>query len=262
MITAGIDMGAKTIKALVLRDGKVAGRAMKLAGFDTASSAREVMAAALKEAGVSRPDVSRVVATGAGREDAPDKDCTMTEVGCSARGAVGLFPEARTVIDVGAEEGRAIRCDERARVVDFAINEKCAAGAGAFTEAMARALEVPVQELGPLSLRSTQAIPMNAQCAVFAESEVVSMIHNNVPKADMARAVHDAIASRIVSMVRKVGYTPPVVLIGGMARNAGFVDSLKRGLEVDGLNIPEDPEYCSALGAALAGADQTQGETR
>lgn len=256
MVTAGIDMGAKTIKALVLRDGEVVGRAMKLGGFDTAQSARDVMAEALKQAGVSRSDVSGVVATGAGRDDAPDKDRTMTDVGCSARGAVNLFPEARTVIDVGAEEGRAIRCDERAKVVDFAINEKCAAGAGAFTEAMSRALEVPIEELGPLSLQSTQAIPMNAQCAVFAESEVVSMIHNNVPKTDMARAVHDAIASRIISMARKVGYTPPVVLIGGMARNLGFVDSLKRGLEIEDLNVPEEPEYCSALGAALAGADE------
>lgn len=260
MITAGIDMGAKTIKALVLRDGEVAGRAIKLGGFDTAESAREAMAAALREAGLSRWEVSAVVATGAGREDAPDKDRTMTEVGCSARGAIRLFPTARTVIDVGAEEGRAIRCDERGRVVDFAINEKCAAGAGAFTEAMARALEVPIEELGPLSLKSTQAIPMNAQCAVFAESEVVSMIHNNVPKTDMARAVHDAIASRIISMVRKVGYSPAVVLIGGMARNVGFVDSLRRGLEIDGLSIPEEPEFCTVLGAALAAADEAQGD--
>jgi benzoyl-CoA reductase subunit D len=256
MITAGIDMGAKTIKVVVLRDGKVAGRAIKLGGFDTAHSAREVMAEAFELAGVSRSDLKAVVATGAGREDAPDKDRTMTEVGCSARGAIELFPEARTVIDVGAEEGRAIRCDEKARVVDFAINEKCAAGAGAFTEAMARALEVPVEDLGALSLKSTQAIPMNAQCAVFAESEVVSMIHNNVPKTDMARSVHDAIASRIISMVRKVGYTPPVVLIGGMAHNAGFVDSLKKGLEIDSLNIPDEPEFCGALGAALAAADE------
>jgi benzoyl-CoA reductase subunit D len=252
MIAAGIDMGAKTIKVVVLRDGAVAARAIKLAGFDTARSAAEVLADALKQAGVDRSDVGAIVATGAGREDVPDKDRSMSEVGSAARGAVHLFPGARMVIDVGAEEGRAIRCDDDAKVVDFAINEKCAAGAGAFTEAMARALEVPIERLGPLSLESTRTIPMNAQCAVFAESEVVSMIHNNVSKPDMARAVHDAMASRIISMARKVGYEPPLVLIGGMARNAGFVDSLKRGLEIDRLDIPDDPEFCSALGAALA----------
>jgi len=255
MLTAGIDMGAKTIKVIVLRDGRVAGRAMKLAGFDTAKTADEVMQKALAQAGVEASALDAIVATGAGREDAPRKDRSLSEVGCAVRGALHLFPDVRMVIDVGAEEGRAIRCNENAKVVDFAINEKCAAGAGAFTEAMARALEVSIEELGPLSLQSTQAIPMNAQCAVFAESEVVSMIHDNVPKPDMARAVHDAIASRIISMVRKVGYEPPLALIGGMAKNVGFVDALKRGLEIQELHIPDDPEFSGALGAALAATE-------
>jgi len=262
MITAGIDMGARTIKALVLRDGEPLGKSLVLAGFDTEASAKEALQAALADACVERSDVSRIVATGAGRDDAPDKDATLTDVGCAVRGAARLFPGVRTVIDVGAEEGRAIRCDEAGKVVDFAINEKCAAGSGAFTEAMARALEVPIEDLGALSLQSTKTIPMNAQCAVFAESEVVSMIHGNVAKPDMARAVHDAIASRIVSMARKVGYSAPVVLVGGVARNVGFVDSLRRGLEVEALSIPEEPEFCSALGAALAAAEGATGGAR
>jgi benzoyl-CoA reductase subunit D len=255
MLTAGIDMGAKTVKVVVLVDGEVLGRAIRVAGFDPIEAAREVMEAALGEAGVARADLDAVVATGAGRDDAPDRDSTMTmtEVGCAARGAVHLFPNARLVVDAGAEEGRAIRCDERGKVVDFAINEKCAAGTGAFTEAMARALEVPLEELGALALRSTRAIPMNAQCVVFAESEVVSMIHNNVPKPDIARSVHDAIASRMAALVRRVGFDPEVVLVGGLALNTGFVDSLRRGLDLEKLSIPEHPEYTCALGAALAG---------
>ena len=256
MITAGIDMGSKTVKVVVVRDGQVVGRAMRAAGVNTVHVAREVLAEALAQGGVARSEVGRVVATGVGREEAPERDSTLTEVGCAARGAVRLFSDVRTIIDVGAEEGRAIRCDERGKVVDFAINEKCAAGAGAFTEAMARALEVPIEELGPLSLQSTQAIPMNAQCAVFAESEVVSMIHNNVAKPDMARAVHDAIATRIVGMVRRVGHTPEVALVGGMAHNIGFVDSLKRALGIDTLHIPEHTDYCAAFGAALAAAER------
>lgn len=254
MITAGIDMGARTIKVVVLRDGEVVGRALKLAGFDATATAREVMEVALDEAGTDRKNVARVIATGAGREEAPDKDRSMTEVGCAARACVHLFPEVRTIIDVGAEEGRAVRCDERGKVVDFAINEKCAAGAGAFTEAMARALEVPIEQLGPLSMKSGETILMNAQCAVFAESEVVSMIHGNVAKEDVARAVHDAMANRIISMVRKVGYDPPVALVGGLAKNVGFVDSLRRGLEIESLSIPPHPEFVGALGAALAAA--------
>ncbi len=170
-----------------------------------------------------------------------------------ARAAVNLYPAARTVIDVGAEEGRAIRCTEEGKVLDFALNEKCAAGAGAFTEAMSRALEVEIEALGQMSLASTQAIPMNAQCAVFAESEVVSLLHAKVAKADIARAVHDAIASRIVSLARKIGFQPDVVLIGGVAHNIGFVDSLQRALECE-VVIPEDPEYIGAYGAALAAA--------
>jgi len=254
MITAGIDMGSKTIKVVVLRDGQVIGQAIEVAGFETVSTARAAMEAALRCAGVTRGEVQRVVATGAGREEAPDRDRTVTEVGCAARAAVHLFPDTRTVIEVGAEEGRAIRCDGKGRVLDFAINEKCAAGAGAFTEAMARALEVSVEELGPLSLNSETAISINAQCVVFAESEVVSLIHGNVAKADVARAVHDAMASRVVSMVRRVGLDPAVTLLGGLARNVGFVDSLRRNLEGSALNIPADPELSGALGAALAAA--------
>jgi benzoyl-CoA reductase subunit D len=159
------------------------------------------------------------------------------------------------VLDVGAEEGRAIRCNEQGKVLDFALNEKCAAGAGAFTEAMSRALEVDIEALGPMSLESTQAIPMNAQCAVFAESEVVSLLHAKTPKEDIARAVHDAIASRIVSLARKVGFEPDVVLMGGLARNPGFVDSLERALDCR-VSIPEDPEYTGAYGAALAAAER------
>jgi benzoyl-CoA reductase subunit D len=250
MITAGIDLGAKTIKAVVVREGEVLGRAIRVAGFD-AAIAREALREALAAAGLDRGALGRVVATGVGRDDAPEKDATLTDVGCAARGASHLVAGARTVIDVGAEEGRAIRCDARGRVVDFAVNEKCAAGTGVFAEAIARALEVSLEELGPLSQRSTKAIAMNAQCAVFAESEAVSMIHSNVAKEDMARAVHDAMASRVAAMTRRVGLEPPYVLVGGLALNPGFVDSLRRVLATDALHVPPHPEYCGALGAAL-----------
>jgi benzoyl-CoA reductase subunit D len=156
---------------------------------------------------------------------------------------------------VGAEEGRAIKCDEQGKVQDFAINEKCAAGAGSFTEAMARALEVPLDDFGKISLQSSKTIPMNAQCAVFAESEVVSLVHSKTPKADIARAVHDAIASRIVSMVRRVGINKDVALVGGVSNNPGFVDSLNRALEVEVI-VPKDAEYIGALGAALVAGER------
>lgn len=253
MITTGIDVGAKNVKVVIQEDGKILGKSLVVAGLDAKAAIKKAFEAALKDANLSRDKVEKVFATGAGRKEVEDSDDSYTEVGADAAGVSFLYPEARTVIDVGAEEGRAIRVDERGKVVDFAINERCAAGAGAFTEAMARALEVPLEELGPLSLTSTKAVPMNAQCAVFAESEVVSLIHAKTEKQDIARAVHDAMASRITSMTRRVGVEPEVALIGGVAKNPGFLDSLQRDLELEVL-VPEHPEYVSALGAALLAA--------
>lgn len=255
MVTAGIDVGAKTIKVVLMADGRVKAKALVLSGFDQQASAKEALDLALKEAGLSFEEIGWVVSTGIGRKAIPYAKSDVTEVRAAALGAVFLFPSARTVVDVGAEEGRAIKCDAKGKVLDFAVNEKCAAGSGAFTEAMARALEVKLEELGPLSLKSTQAIPMNAQCTVFAESEVVSLIHSNTPKADIARAVHDGLSSRIAAMARRVGVEPEVALIGGVARNVGFVDSLKRTLALDAVRIPEEPEFVGALGAALSAAD-------
>ena len=255
MITAGIDMGSKTVKVVILKDGQIIGKSIDLAGFESREVAERVFAAALEQAGIGRDDVQEIYATGAGRKHAPFTEKDITEVGSGAKAAHARYPGVRTVIDVGAEEGRAIRCTEEGKVLDFALNEKCAAGAGAFFEAMGRALEVTVEELGPMSLQSTCPTPMNAQCAVFAESEVVSLLHAKTPKQDIARSVLDAIASRIVSLAKKVGFEPEVIFIGGVAHNPGFVDSLSRALECEVI-VPEDPEYFGAFGAALAAAGQ------
>jgi len=256
MITAGIDVGAKTIKVMLLKDSETLAKTKILAGLDTRSTLDRAFAEALEAGGgLERKDLDFVVGTGSGREVVSVADDQVTEVGAAARGACSLFATARTVIDVGADEGRAVRCNESGRVEDFAVNEKCAAGAGTFTEAMARALEVDLEELGRMSLRSNKAVPMNAQCTVFAESEVVSLLHAKTPKEDISRAVHDAMASRITSMVRKVGLQDDVVLIGGLARNVGFIDSMKRGLET-AILVPPEPEYVGALGAALIAADR------
>nr|CAI78869.1 benzoyl coa reductase, alpha subunit [uncultured bacterium] len=254
MITAGIDIGAKTVKVVLAEDGRILGKSLVPAGIDTAATTRQALDEALAAAGLSREKVERFVATGTGRKDCALTDRQITEVGAAAKGAVHILKSCRTVIDVGAEEGRTVRCDENGKVIDFAFNEKCAAGAGTFAEGMARALQVPLEELGPLSLTSERAVQMNAQCAVFAESEVVTLIHAKTPRQDIARAVLDAIASRIISMIRKVGFEKDIVLIGGVALNPGFVEAMRRGLEMD-VQVPEDPEYIGALGAALAAAE-------
>ncbi|MGD8534264.1 MAG: acyl-CoA dehydratase activase [Candidatus Aminicenantes bacterium] len=258
MIVVGIDCGAKYVKALVLEDDKIKAKISVLSGFDQKASAQEALDKALEQAGLKKDDLAHITATGTGKEEATFAKSTITEVGADAKAVNFLYPSVRTVIDVGAEEGRAIKVNEAGKVIDFAINDKCAAGAGTFTETMARALEVKLEEMGALSLKSQKSVPMNAQCVVFAESEVVSLIHAKHAKEDILRAVHDAIADRIASMARRIGVEKDVALVGGLARNIGFVDSLKRDLKQE-LLIPEDPEYSCALGAAFAAAEKVKG---
>jgi benzoyl-CoA reductase subunit D len=261
MITAGVDVGAKYAKVVILKDGQVIARAKALVGFDLLKSATEVFEAALKNAAISRNDIQRIVSTGMGRnaviQKAPiNADEAVSEVVSAAAGAYFIVPTAKTVIDVGAEEGRGIRV-EGGKVRDFVINERCAAGAGTFIEAMARALEVQVEEMGPMALKSVNTIPMNAQCCVFAESEVVSLIHSKISKEDISKAIHDAIAGRISSMVLRVGVEKDVVLIGGVALDPGFKAPLERELKAN-IIIPEFPEYVSATGAAVIAASPTR----
>lgn len=258
MITAGVDCGAKNTKVVILKDGNVVSKSTVLSGFDQKGAAHQAFEEALSQANLKKEDVNHITATGAGKKEVDFANTTVTEVGADAKGTNTLFPSVKTIIDVGAEEGRAIKCDGHGKVIDFAINEKCAAGAGSFTESMARALEVQVEELGDLSLKSTRNIQMNAQCAVFAESEVVTLVHAKTPKEDMAKAVHDAIASRITSMARKIGIENDVAIIGGVAKNKGFVKSLTDDLGME-LKLPDDPEYVTAFGAAIVAQHRAGG---
>lgn len=253
MVTAGIDIGAETVKVVLLRDGKVVGTSVVRAGIDRVKSAEEAMDLALKAAGMQRNALQKIVATGIGRKEVAFANEVVTEIAADAKGTTYLFPSVRTVIDVGAEEARGIRCDATGRVLDFAKNEKCAAGVGSFVGSMARALEINLTDMGPLSLKSDKDIPMNVTCVVFAESEVVSLIHAKTPKPDIARAIHGAIATRTTSMVRRVGIEKDVALIGGVARNPGVVEMLRKHLGVE-LLVPKDPDLVGALGAALVAA--------
>lgn len=261
MITAGIDCGSKNTKVVLLDEKNILSTSSVLSGFDQEKSAEQSFKMALDKAELSRADIKHITATGAGMEAISFADDNITTITADARGTYFIFPSARTIIDIGAEEGRVVKIDEHGKVKDFGINEKCAAGAGAFIEAMARALEVDIKSMGELSLKSTKQIPMNAQCTIFAESEVVSLIHQKTRKEDIIRAVHDAIADRNTSMLRQIGIAQQVALIGGMAKNIGFVDSMNRNLGFD-LLVPSKiiaPEYISALGAALIAQDKVGG---
>lgn len=253
MITAGIDIGGRDIKVLLLGDGKVIARVKAPGGFDQGRVAEGLIDEATKNAGLSAKQVERVGVTGSGKKYAPPHNVDLTEIGAAARGAAYYFPSARTVIDSGAEDSRGIRT-ENGSAKDFVTNDKCAAGAGAFCEAMARALEVSLEEFSKMSLRATKSVPINAQCAVFAESEVVSLINSKTPKENIARAVNSALAERVVAMVKRIGVEKDIVLVGGLAKNIGYLEALKEGFKTD-VMVPEYPEYIGALGAALAASE-------
>jgi benzoyl-CoA reductase subunit D len=250
MISAGIDVGSSNTKAVIIKDGKVVARQNVPTGLDQLASAQKALEMALKTAGIKKESLSKVVATGMGRDSLKSiSNNQVNEYVSAAKGINFLMPSVRVVVDAGSEEARAVKVTLDGKASDFAVNEKCAAGAGTFVEAMAGALEVPLDEFAKFPLQSTKKISMNAQCAVFAESEVVSLMHSKVTKADISKAVHDAIADRIAAMARRVGVEKDVALIGGVALNIGFIDSFKRNLGVDIL-VPENPQFVSAIGAA------------
>lgn len=256
MITAGIDCGAKNTKTIVMNDGEIIGKGMILTGFDQHQAVEDSLAKAIEAAGISRDEIEKIFATGSGSKAVKMADNTVDDITAMSKGANYFFPNARTVADVGAEEGRAAKLDENGNPEDFAINEKCAAGAGVFIEAMARALEVPIEEMGPLCLSSDKEIPMNAQCVTFAESEVVGLIHADTDKSDISKAIHDAMASRIASVIRRIGVNEDVVMIGGVGYNPGFLSAMKRELKLDNIYVPDEPEFGAAVGAAVAAAEQ------
>ena len=245
-----MDLGTQRAKVVILRDGTVAAHAWAFSGFDPTKAAEQAVEEALKQENLQLSEVNHFAATGSAADMAPFKFSKISMMSADSKAGVFLVPKARTIIDVGAEEARAVKCDEKGVMVDFVVNERCAAGAGAFIEAMARALEVKTEDLGPLSLKAERASPINASCVIFGESDVVSLIHRQESKPEIARAVYDAMADRVSSMIHRLGINPEVVIIGGVARDPGFIASLNRKLGLSVI-VPEYPEYVGALGAAL-----------
>lgn len=250
MITAGIDVGAASTKAVIMDGDKILAKFRQMAEGEEEQVIQDAFEGALAQAGIGRDSVAKIISTGAGGKNVDFADDVITDISSGARGAVFEVPGSRTVVDVGAEQARAVKCDENGKPLDFATNERCAAGSGAFIEAMARALQTDFDKFIEYHFQSDKDIPLNAQCAVFAESEVVSLINSEATTADISRAINNSIAERTSSMTRRVGIEPIVTIIGGVALNKGFIDSLQRYLETD-VTVPEDPIFTNAVGAAL-----------
>jgi benzoyl-CoA reductase subunit D len=257
MITVGMDLGTQRVQVVIVKDGCVVARTMEFSGFDPTKAAEKAVDEALKQACLKLSDINHFAATGSAMDMAPYANRKVSMMSADAKAGVYLVPKARTIIDVGAEEARAVKCDEKGVMADFVVNERCAAGAGAFIEAMARALEVKMEDMGPLALKAERASPINASCVIFGESDVVSLIHRQESKPEIARAVYDAMADRVSSMIHRLGINPEVVLVGGVAKDPGFIAYLNRKLGLT-VTIPENPEYVGALGAALIAATRAK----
>jgi benzoyl-CoA reductase subunit D len=255
MIVAGIDVGSKFTKVVLVNENReIIGTSNIRTGIDHQKTVEEALNEAFKSAGISKDDVDKFVATGFGKISVPFADSELTQVVAAGKGAYFVWPTVRTVIEVGAEESRAVRVDESGNIKDFALADKCAAGTGSFVDAMVRYLEVPLDEFGRMALEAKEEVPMNAQCVIFAESEVVSLLHSNVPKPEISRAIHGAIADRVASIARRIAIEDDILVIGGLANDIGFIDALKRELGAE-VYVPDKsaPELVPALGAALSG---------
>ena len=257
MVTAGIDVGVKTVKVAIVKDNEiVASGAASSDGFERGKAAEQLWNKVLEQAKMSASDIDAVIATGTGKTDVSFATNNIVEPVADVQAAIQLCPSGRTVIDIGAEQIRVVKYDETGKMANYTLNQQCAAGLGTFAESMARALGVTLDELGKLALESKSDIVINAECGNYAGLDVMTLIHNNTAKADIARAIADAIAAKINATANLTNIDKPIVLIGGVVHNAGIVDALKRRMGVDFL-IPEEPEMAGAIGAALIGASQT-----
>lgn len=254
----GVDIGSTMTKVVIMNEA-IFSSVVGPTGPEHRKLANRVMEEALAKANLSFNDITYVVATGYGRINVPFADKQITEISCHARGVGSLLPTARTVIDIGGQDCKGIKLSN-GRAVDFVMNDKCAAGTGRFLEVIAEALGVKLEEMGELSLSAKNEVKISSTCTVFAEQEAVSQLADGVPLEDLVAGLHEAIASRIYGMVRRLKIERDVVVTGGGAKNIGLVKALEAKLGYSVL-IPPEPLLTGAIGAALLGKDITQQAT-
>jgi (R)-2-hydroxyacyl-CoA dehydratese activating ATPase len=252
---AGIDIGSTYTKAIALNERReVVGTAVRRTGFKLAQAAEAVFEELLKNCGLERAAVTYVAATGYGRFTVPFRNTQVTELTAHARAAVHLFPDTRTILDIGGQDIKAIKIDAEGRVKAFRLNDKCAAGTGAFLEKTARYLGLTTDDLGPYALRATKPVQISSVCAVFAESEVINHLSNGIPAEDIVMGAMVALGGRAIQLMRRVGIEPGYMLTGGMTRNAAMVNALETSLKSK-LNVAPNGlgQLNGAYGAALLG---------
>ncbi len=256
MIVAGCDVGSLTGKAVILKNGAIYSYSIVPTTPKPEITARNAMDSALQNGKLHLEDIDYITGTGYGRVKIPFANSEISELTCHGRGAHFYIPSIRTIIDVGGQDAKVIKVNKDGKILDFAMNDKCAAGTGRFLEVMAKTLELKLEELGPISLQSKNQAKITAQCSVFAETEVVSLMAEGIEVADIVAGIHDAIASRIMSLVYRVGLENDLTITGGVAKNIGVVAYLEKRLGLKTMKLPVDPQIIGALGAALIAKEQ------
>ena len=253
--TAGIDIGSLSAQAVVLGGGKILSYSNVVAGADRVRTASDVYELALEHGGLSRGDIKYVVGTGYGRYQVPFADKNVTEITCHARGANYFSSKTRTILDMGGQDCKAIRCDHRGRVTEFVMNDKCAAGTGRSIEVVSRLLGVALEDIGPMSLEISGEPPhVSSVCVVFAKSEALDMIRRGVPRNEVLAAYCDALAGRAVSLVQRVGLEEEFAMSGGVAKNVGVVSRIEHRLGAKA-HVCFEPQIVGAVGAAIIAQD-------
>jgi predicted CoA-substrate-specific enzyme activase len=261
VVTAGVDMGSTATKAVILVDGRIAGSTARVTGADPERSGELALSTCLEQASLELDDIGYIVSTGYGRRALELTDESVNEINANARGAAWLGSHegtVRTILDIGGQDSKAISLDADGVIADFAMNDKCAAGTGKFLEVIADLLEVRVEDLGDISLQAERPVSIASTCVVFAQSEVVSLIARKERAADILAGINRSIASRVVTMARRVGVERVVVFDGGPAKNRGLRAAIEAELGFP-VVVPRHPQLVVALGAALVAADMLDG---
>jgi len=255
VLLAGIDIGSSSAKAVIMDDRSIVASGIILTGASSTAAASSVMELALAKSGIVMGDIDCIVSTGYGRVNVPFAQKNVTEISCHARGVNWYFPDVRTVLDMGGQDCKAIKCDEAGRVVKFALNDKCAAGTGRYLERLSKYTKVPLGEIGPRSLQPVSGpVAVDSCCAVFAEIDVLLRIREGYQINDILAGAVDAIVERIVTIIQRIGAEEQLAISGGIAKNAGVVSRVEKRLGMKAL-IAAEPQIIGAVGAALFARD-------
>ena len=251
MYVAGCDVGSLSAKAVIMKDGEIVASQVINSKPDPNESAQAVMEKALQKANLTLDDIAYCVSTGYGRESVPFAKSAYSEIVCHGKGANWKMPSVRMVVDIGGQDAKAIRIDDKGNIAQYAYNDRCASGTGRFIEVMAAAMDVPLEKMGEISAQSTNPISISNQCVVFAETEIVSLINAGKALPDIVAGLHKALANRVAGLARGIKLETDVTMTGGVAKNPGMLAALEEALGVKFVKSELDPQIMGALGAAL-----------